>query len=147
MRLLPQRTQDLLRGHTDEQAVQIGETYFFWLRGRRGVACPEMTIEEARALDRIFLEVGFERSETAWGLYYDIKARNVFSIRVIPLLPDGEAQPVLPRVSAVSLDRPLTETPRSVRSLDGSGRGAATPSSPNPPLRHREPASRGEPAV
>jgi hypothetical protein len=96
MRLLPQRTQDLLHGHTDEQAVQIGEAYFFWLRGRRGVACPEMTIEEARALDRIFLEVGFERSETAWGLYYDIKARNVSSIRLIPLLPDGEANPCCP---------------------------------------------------
>jgi hypothetical protein len=55
-----------------------------------------MTIEEARALDRIFLEVGFERSETAWGLLYDIKARNVSSIRVIPLLPDGEANPCCP---------------------------------------------------
>jgi len=60
------------------------------------VACPEMTIEEARPLDRIFLEVGFERSETAWGLYYDTKARNVSSIRVIPLLPDGEANPCCP---------------------------------------------------
>ena len=96
MRLLPQRTQDLLRGQTDEQAVQIGEAYFSWLRGERGVACPEMTIEEARALDRIFLELGFERSETAWGLYYDIKARDVSSIRVIPLLPDGEANPCCP---------------------------------------------------
>jgi hypothetical protein len=96
MRLLPRRTQDLLRGQTDEQAVQIGEAYFSWLRGERGVACPEMTIEEARALDRIFLEVGFERSETAWGLFYDIDARGVSSIRVIPLLPDGEASPCCP---------------------------------------------------
>ena len=91
MRLLPQRTQDLLRGHTDKQAVYIGEAVFPGLAGGQGVvACPEMTIEEARALDKIFLEAGFERSETARGLLYDIKARDVSSIRVIPLLPDGE---------------------------------------------------------
>jgi hypothetical protein len=85
MRLLPQRTQDLLRGHTDKQAVYNGGAIFSRLG--RGVACPEMTIEEARALDKIFLEAGFERSETASGLVYDIKARDVSSIHVIPLLP------------------------------------------------------------
>jgi hypothetical protein len=88
MRLLPQRTQDLLLGHMDKLAVyHTGEAVFSRLG--RGVACPEMTIEEARALDRVFLEVGFERSETASGLVYDIKARDVSSIHVIPLLPGG----------------------------------------------------------
>ena len=91
MRLLPQRTQDLLRGHTDKHAVYVGEAVFPRLSGGQGVvACPEMTIEEARPLDKIFLEVGFERSEFASGLVYDIKARDVSLIRVIPLLPDGE---------------------------------------------------------
>jgi hypothetical protein len=85
MRLLPQRTQDLLRGHMDKMAIYNGGAIFSRLG--RGVACPEMTIEEARALDKIFLEVGFERSETASGLVYDIKARDVSSIHVIPLLP------------------------------------------------------------
>jgi hypothetical protein len=85
MRLLPQRTRDLLRGHMDKLAVYNGGAIFSRLG--RGVACPEMTIEEARALDKIFLEVGFERSETASGLVYDIKARDVSSIHVIPLLP------------------------------------------------------------
>jgi len=87
MRLLPQRTQDLLLGHMDKLAVYNGEALFSRLG--RGVACPEMTIEEARDLDKIFLEVGFERSETASGLVYDIKARDVSSIHVIPLLPGG----------------------------------------------------------
>ena len=95
MCLLPQRTQDLLRGHTDEQAVQIGEAYFFWLRGERGVACPEITIEEARALDRSSSRLGSNEAKPP-GLYYDIKARDVSSIRVIPLLPDGEANPCCP---------------------------------------------------
>jgi hypothetical protein len=85
MRLLPQRTQDLLLGHMDKLAVYNGEALFSRLG--RGVACPEMTIEEARALDKIFLEIGFERSETSSGLVYDIKARDVSSIHVIPLLP------------------------------------------------------------
>jgi hypothetical protein len=91
MRLLPQRTQDLLRGHTDKQAVYVGQAVFPWLTGGHGVvACPEITIEETRALDKIFLEAGFERSEIASGLVYDIKARDVSSIRIIPLQPDGE---------------------------------------------------------
>jgi hypothetical protein len=85
MRLLPQRTQDLLRAHKDKQTVYNGEAIFSQLG--RGVACPEITIEKVRALDKIFLEVGFERSETAFGLAYDIKARDVSSILVIPLLP------------------------------------------------------------
>jgi hypothetical protein len=96
MRLLPQRTQDLLRAHTDKQAVYNGKAYFSWLRGGRRVACPEMTIEEARVLDKIFLEVGFERSEIASGLMYDIKARDVSSIFVFPLLPDGEVHGCCP---------------------------------------------------
>ncbi len=57
-----------------------------------------------------------------------------FSIRVIPLLPDGEVQPVLPRVSAGEFDRPLTETPRSVPHSRKRSWGR-DPSSPNPPLR------------
>jgi hypothetical protein len=98
MRLLPQRTQDLLRSHTDKQAVYNGEAVFPWLAGGQGVvACNEITIEEARALDQIFLKVGFERSEIASGLLYDIKARDVSSIRVIPLLPDGEFSLCCPR--------------------------------------------------
>jgi hypothetical protein len=94
MRLLPQRTQDLLRGHKDKQTVYNGPAIFSQLG--RGVPCPEMTIEKVRALDRIFLEVGFERSETAFGLAYDIKARDVSSILVIPLLPGGVFSPCCP---------------------------------------------------
>lgn len=86
MGLLSQRTQDPLRGYTDEQAVVQGEVDY--MAGGRGVACPAVTIEEARALDKIFLEAGFERSEAAGrGLVYDIP--DVNSIDVIPLLPDG----------------------------------------------------------
>jgi hypothetical protein len=86
MRLLPHRTQDLLRGYMDEQAVVRGEVNYS--AGGRGVACPAVTIEEARALDKIFLKAGFERSEAAGrGLVYDIP--DVNSIDVIPLLPDG----------------------------------------------------------
>jgi hypothetical protein len=85
MRLLPQRTQELLRGHTDEQAVVRGEIDYS--AGGAGVACTAVTIEEARALDKSFLEAGFKRIETAGGLVYDIP--DVNSIGVIPLLPDG----------------------------------------------------------
>ena len=100
MRLLPQRTQDLVRGLTDKQAVFNGAAVFPWLAGGQGVvACPETTIEEARALDRILAEVGFERSEIASGLLYDIKARDVSSIRVIPLLPDGTFSRCCPGLS------------------------------------------------
>ena len=89
MRLLPQRNRDLLRGHTDKLAVNVGGAIFSRLRGK-GWRVPEMTMEEVRALDKIFLEVGFERSGSASGLVYDIKARDVSSIQVIPLLPGGE---------------------------------------------------------
>ena len=94
----PSTDQHLLRGQTDEQAVQIGEAYFSWLRGERGVACPEMTIEEARALDGSSSRLG-SNEETAWGLYYDIKARMFRSGSSPPTGRRG--QPVLPRVSAV----------------------------------------------
>ncbi len=93
MRLLPQQTQDLLRGNTDEQAVIDGEVTYLW--AERGAACPAVTIEEARALDRTFLEVGFERSETAGGLVYDMRD-HVSSIGVIPLLPDGAFEQCCP---------------------------------------------------
>jgi hypothetical protein len=83
--LLPQRTQDLLQGYTSDEAVTRGEVDYG--AGGRGVACPAVTIEEARALDETFREVGFERSETAGGLVYDIP--DVASIGLIPLLPDG----------------------------------------------------------
>jgi hypothetical protein len=85
MGLLPHRTQDLLRGHMDKQAVVRGEVNYS--AGGRGVACPAVTIEEARALDKIFVEAGFNRIETAGGLLYDLP--DVNSIGVIPLLPDG----------------------------------------------------------
>jgi hypothetical protein len=94
MRLLPQRTQDLLRAHKDKQTVYFGPAIYSELG--RGVPCPELTIEKVRALDTIFLEVGFERSETAFGLAYDIKAGDVSSILVIPLLPGGVFSPCCP---------------------------------------------------
>jgi hypothetical protein len=90
MRLLPQRTQSLLRSRTDEQAVVHGEVEY--LAGGRGIACPEVTIEEARALDEVFLKAGFERSDSGFAggpgeFEYVIPDGN--SIGVIPLLPDG----------------------------------------------------------
>jgi hypothetical protein len=83
--LLSQRTRDLLRGYTSDAAVVRGEVDY--LAGGRGVSCPAVTIEEARALDAALLEVGFERSDTAGGIVYDIS--DVASIGLIPLLPDG----------------------------------------------------------
>jgi hypothetical protein len=56
MRRLPQRAQDLLRGYKNDQAVIRGEDEFS--RGGPGFVCPAVTIEEARALDTVFLEVG-----------------------------------------------------------------------------------------
>jgi hypothetical protein len=107
MRLLPQRTQDLLRGYTDEQAVVHGEVDY--LAGGRGVACPTVTIEEARALDKIFLEVGLERiegEEDAGDLSYGVRpdtggsGTGLFDydhlIQFIPLLPDGSFQQCCP---------------------------------------------------
>ena len=85
LRLLPDRTRNLLRGSIDEQAVVRGEVDYG--AGGQGVSCPIVTIEEARTLDRIFLEAGFDRSDTAGGLVYDI--RDVSSIGLVPLLPDG----------------------------------------------------------
>jgi hypothetical protein len=113
MRLLPQRTQDLLLGHMDKLAVYNGEALFSRLG--RGVACPEMTIEEARALDKIFLEVGFERSETASGLVYDIKARDVSSIHVIPYYRAECSSAPAAQGERRGFDRPLTDTQPSVR--------------------------------
>jgi hypothetical protein len=85
LRLLPERTRNLLRGSIDEQAVVRGEVDYG--AGGRGVSCPIVTIDEARTLDRIFLEAGFDRSETAGGLMYDIL--DASSIGLVPLLPDG----------------------------------------------------------
>jgi hypothetical protein len=84
MRFLPQRTQDLLHGYTNERAVIRGEDEFS--RGGPGFACPAVTIEEARALDKIFLEVGLSRAQTIGSLVY---SGTIGSIDLIPLLPDG----------------------------------------------------------
>jgi hypothetical protein len=82
--LLPQRARDLLSGYTNEQPVVRGEDEFS--RGGPGFACPAVTIEEARALDKIFLEAGAERANTIGVLLYN---GTIGSISVIPLLPDG----------------------------------------------------------
>lgn len=106
MRLLPQRTQDLLGGYTDEQAVVRGEVDY--LAGGHGVACPAVTIEEARTLDKSFLAVGLGRIEGAstGTLPYGIPPEHGDSgtplydfdhlIEVIPLLPNGTFQQCCP---------------------------------------------------
>jgi hypothetical protein len=95
MRLL-RTDQDLLRGQTDEQAVRSAGGHPSWLRGEGGAS--EMTIEEARDLDRIFL--GWVRNANLPGVHTH---RPGCSIRSYP--PTGRRRPTVLQ-SQRRVDRP-----------------------------------------
>lgn len=85
MGLLPQAARDLLHGYAADKAIARGDEDLLW--GGRGVACPVVTLEQARVLDGIFPEAGFVRGEAPWGLVYD--NTEISTVGLVPLLPDG----------------------------------------------------------
>jgi hypothetical protein len=84
----PQRAQDLLSDSTSAKAIERGEVEFF--AGSNGSTCPAVTVDEARELDRIFLGIGYRRTEeSAQSVWYEIHGDNP-SLVFTMLLPNDE---------------------------------------------------------
>jgi hypothetical protein len=87
IRHLPQRALNLVGDHTNAEAVERGEVEFFG--GGNESTCPEVTLEEARELDRILRDNGYRRTDhSGEGVWYEFRDLNPYIV-VMALLPDG----------------------------------------------------------
>jgi hypothetical protein len=87
IRHLPQRALNLVGDYTNAEAVERGEVEFFG--GGNGSTCPEVTLEEARELDRILRDNGYRRTDhSGEGVWYEFRDLNPYIV-VMALLPDG----------------------------------------------------------
>jgi hypothetical protein len=87
IRQFPQRARELLSDYMSAKAIERGEVEFFG--GGNGSTCPEVTIEEARELDRILRDNGYRRTDhSGEGVWYEFRDLNPYIV-VMALLPDG----------------------------------------------------------
>ena len=87
IRHLPQRALNLVGDYANAEAVERGEVEFFG--GGNGSTCPEVTLEEARELDRILRDNGYRRTDhSGEGVWYEFRDLNPYIV-VMALLPDG----------------------------------------------------------
>jgi hypothetical protein len=86
IRLLPKDAQHLLADASGEQSIRRGEVDF--LESGRGSTCPEVRLDEARALEALLLRDGFESLATRGEVIYTSRDEDA-SMSLISLLPDG----------------------------------------------------------